>query len=429
MKAEFPPKLQFLFEQHRYKVAHGGRGGAKSWGFARALLILGTMKPLRVLCARETMESIQQSVHQLLSDQVENLGLNQFYTVEKARIWSQTGTLFTFAGLAHNIHNIKSLESYDIVWVEEAHNVSHNSWEKLIPTIRKDDSEIWVSFNPELPTDDTYKRFVLKPPSNAVVVKIGWQDNPWFPEVLRTEMEDLKARSLEEYNHVYGGECSQTVKGAIYSRELQAARTEKRIGLVPYNRTRPVHTVWDLGHGDLTAIWYFQAYEGQYHFIDYLEGSGLTIADYLVECQAKKYVYGTFWLPFDGVDTIIHKRLAGDRSRSIEMIIREAGYTVRIVPKVYITDRLNAARSLFPQCRFDEEKCADGLQALSHFQWGEVNEHGVTKREPLHNWASHAAEAFTRAGQVAQMPKEDKPERKPIPHYPVAPAGAYAPFS
>lgn len=408
-----------MFEDWRYKIAWGGRGGAKSWNFAIALLILAIKFQKRILCARETMESIQQSVHQLLKDQITRLELNSHYDVQKASIIGRNGSLFTFAGLSHNVMNIKSLEAYDIVWVEEAQTVSKDSWETLIPTLRKEGSEIWASFNPKLPTDETYKRFVLTKRADAKVVKINWQDNPWFPQVLRAEKDFMREHEYETYLHVYEGECAKNVEGAIYSNEMKAVREEKRITLVPYNKAYPVHTFWDLGYGDLTTIWFVQVYDGYFHFIDYHQDSGKTITDYLIFIQRKQYLYGTVWLPFDGVDTIIHKKLAGNRDMSIEMIVRNAGFTVRIVPKVLIADRLNAARTIFPRCRFDETKCADGLQALDWFQWGPVNELGVHKKEPLHNIHSHAAEAFTRAGQVLRQPhiEEDLILPEPEPEY------------
>ncbi len=178
--AQFPDALQFLFEPARYKVAYGGRGGAKSWGFARALLILGAQKNLTILCAREFQSSIKDSVHALLAAQVHDLGLDWFYETQEKTIIGKNGTNFIFAALRHNVDSIKSKEGIDICWVEEAVTVSKNSWDKLIPTIRKPGSEIWISFNPELDTDETYKRFIKNSPPGAVVKKVNWSDNPWF---------------------------------------------------------------------------------------------------------------------------------------------------------------------------------------------------------------------------------------------------------
>ena len=185
MRGEFPEKLDFLFEPARYKVAYGGRGGAKSWGFGRALLILAAQRPLRVLCAREFQNSIAESAHALFAQQIDLLGLGPIFDVQEKRILGANGSEFIFKGLRHNVASVKSTEGVDICWVEEARTVSKTSWDVLVPTIRKEGSEIWISFNTELEADETYQRFVKKPPTGARVVKIGWVDNPWFPAVLR----------------------------------------------------------------------------------------------------------------------------------------------------------------------------------------------------------------------------------------------------
>jgi phage terminase large subunit len=148
--AQFPRKLSLLFRPSRYKVLHGGRGSGKSWGVARALLILAAQKPMRILCTREVQNSILESVHKLLSDQVETLGLSHFYEIQKTTIKGSNGSQFIFEGLRHNINSIKSMEGVDVCWVEEAEKVTDDSWRILIPTIRAPGSEIWVTFNPHL---------------------------------------------------------------------------------------------------------------------------------------------------------------------------------------------------------------------------------------------------------------------------------------
>ena len=157
--AKFPPKMRFLFDKSRYKVAHGGRGSGKSWSFARALLILAAEKPLRILCAREVQRSLKQSVHQLLKDQISELGFDYLFEVTEHVIRCKNGSEFYFTGLAqHTAASIKSYEGIDICWLEEANTVSKKSLDILIPTIRKPNSEIWISFNPDLETDEIYMR-------------------------------------------------------------------------------------------------------------------------------------------------------------------------------------------------------------------------------------------------------------------------------
>lgn len=213
--ALFPDKLGFLFEPARYKVAHGGRGGAKSWGFARALLIKAAQKRMRVLCARELQLSIADSVHKLLKEQIEALGLSGFYEPLESIIRGRNGSEFIFSGLKSNATKIKSMEGLDVAWVEEAQTVSADSWEILIPTVRKEDSEIWVSFNPDQDEDPTYQRFVKHPPPGAVVVEIGWQDNPWLPEVLRQEKDYLYRVDPEAAAHVWGGKTWRVTNAQV----------------------------------------------------------------------------------------------------------------------------------------------------------------------------------------------------------------------
>lgn len=217
-RIEFPEAFQGLFQPSRYKVYYGGRGGAKSWAVARALLLLGAKKPLRILCAREFQSSMADSVHKLLKEQIEALHLEPWYEVQKTRIiGTVTGTEFIFKGLRHNAQEIKSTEGIDICWVEESQSVSEESWSILIPTIRKEHSEIWVTFNPLDDDDPTYQRFVLNTPPNAIVKKVSWRDNPWFPDVLKEELEYLRRVDPDAYAHVWEGE-TRTISDAVIFR-------------------------------------------------------------------------------------------------------------------------------------------------------------------------------------------------------------------
>jgi len=401
--AEFPEKLACLFEPSRYKVLYGGRGGAKSWGIARALLILGAKSPLRILCAREFQTSIKDSVHKLLCDQIEALGLLGFYEITQATIRGKNGTEFAFAGLRNNISNIKSFEGVDICWCEEAQSVSRLSWNVLIPTIRKAGSSIWVSFNPELETDETYQRFVLKPPADCMIRKVNWSDNPWFPETLRLEKDALKERDIESYNTVWEGICRQTVDGAIFAREMQMAELQGRITTVNYDPGKPVHAVFDLGWSDSTAIWFLQFVGMETRLIRYLEDSQRTISHYMAEMQKFGYVYDTLWLPHDAQNQTL--AAAG---RSIEDIVRSAGYKVSIIPRVPIPDSINAARTIFPNCWFDREAAADGISCLRHYRYDVDPETGGFSKQPLHDHYSHGADAFRYIGLMVNEPRKAK---------------------
>ena len=408
-KAEFPIKLEGLFKPSRYKVAYGGRGGSKSWGIARALLIKGAKEPLRILCAREFMTSMRDSVHKLLCDQIEALGLSTFYEITQASIRGKNGTEFSFVGLKNNVANVKSYEGVDICWVEEAQTVSRLSWNVLIPTIRKEKSEIWVSFNPELETDETYQRFVANPPQDAIVIKINWYDNPWFPETLRQEKDALKDRDLEAYNQVWEGLCRQTVDGAIFARELQQAEKDGRLTRVPYDATKPVHAVFDLGWADSTSIWFLQFVGMETRLIRYLEDSQKTMSHYLATMQTFGYVYDTVWLPHDAEN----KTLAA-AGRTIQDIVRAAGYKTHILPKVPVLDSINAARTIFPTCYFDKEHAAEGINCLRHYRYEVDPDTGQFGRTPLHDQYSHGADAFRYIALMIKEPAKPKPRAQSV---------------
>jgi phage terminase large subunit len=402
--AEFPVKMAGLFDKARYKIYYGGRGAGKSHSVAKALLILAAKSPIRVLCAREYQTSIKDSVHKLLCDQIELMGMYSIYEITQNSIKGTNGSEFAFIGLKNNVANVKSYEGIDIAWVEEAQTVSRLSWNTLIPTIRKEQSEIWVTFNPELETDETYQRFVVKPPDNALVQKINWSDNPWFPETLALEKDALKSRDPSSYQTVWEGLCRQTVDGAIFANEMQLAELDGRITKVNYDPTKPVHAIFDLGWADSTAIWFLQFIGMETRLIRYHEDNQKTISHYLALMQTYGYMYDTLWLPHDAQN----KTLASN-GKSIEEIVRNAGHKTRIIERTPIVDSINAARTIFRNCWFDRENCHDGLQCLRHYRYEVDPETGQFSRNPLHDQYSHGADAFRYIGLMINEPK---PRRK-----------------
>jgi len=401
---QIPEALEWLiFTPARYKVAYGGRGGAKSWSFCRALLVKAMAEPMRILCAREIQKSIKDSVHQLLSDQIKALGMQDFFSITANAIVGRNGSQFQFEGLRYNVDSIRSLEGIDVCAVFEAKNVSKNSWETLIPTIRKEHSEIWVEFNPELESDETYQRFVKNPPPNAIVKKISWRDNPWFPKVLREELNTLKTRDEDAYLNVWEGNCRVTLEGAIYASELRTATSEGRITRVPYDQRVPVHTFWDLGFSDCTSIWFAQKVGFEYHVIDCYQNRLKMLPHYLEVLQNKRYVYGTHYLPHDAD----HGSLAAE---PISKQIRDTGMrcvTLQRIPDIKLG--VNATRTIFNRLWFDEANCTEGLQALRHYSY-EVDEHGQWSRNPKHDENSHYADGLRTLGESiagVDKPKQD----------------------
>jgi phage terminase large subunit len=441
--ARFPKILEFLLQpstrtnRRRNTVLYGGRGGLKTYACCDAALVRGVKQYERVLCCRDTQDSIRESVHKTLKDRIVALGLEDSYEVLESRIrgpeWEGYGrTEFIFGGLRYDPDTLKSLEGATIAWVEEAAQVCHDSWEKLDPTVRWHDditgreSEIWVTFNPDLPTDDTYKRWILNTPDHTKVVKTSWRDNPWFPEVLEIVRKNCLKNNPEEYAHIWEGECISALKGAIYASEYKRAVAEGRVTNVPYDRSRPVDTFWDLGYGDMTAIWFGQLVGGWYCLIDYLQNRGQPLSWYILEMQSRGYIFGTDHLPHDGVDAMTHGKLTNDRSRSPDQVLQALGRRVKIAPKLAIQTRIDATRTIFPQVRFDAEKCADGLQALQHYQWGDPSKNGQERSKPLHDWASHGADALSTFAVCA---KPDKRPMPPPPRDPFMPAALRTPWS
>jgi phage terminase large subunit len=228
---ELPPIMLGLFDRPaRYRICYGGRGAGRSWSFARALIARSLQSRIRILCAREFQNSIADSIHTLLSDQVETLGLGNYFEVQNAAIYGRNGSEFIFSGIRSNVTRIKSLEGAAICFVEEAESISDTSWEILIPTIRTAGSEIWGAFNPDRPDDPTYERFVTNPPDNAVVIKTTWRDNPWFPAPLADEMQYLARVDDDAYRHVWEGECRQHSDAQIFKGKFVVQSFEPKAG-------------------------------------------------------------------------------------------------------------------------------------------------------------------------------------------------------
>ena len=202
-----PVKAQRVISaKKRYKVLRGGRGSAKSTSFADGIIVRAKREKIRVLCTREMQNSIRDSVHQLLSDRIEALGFDDYFVIQNDVIYSRCGSEIIFKGLKHNVKEIASMQGIDICWVEEAEAVSEYSWTKLIPTIREEDSEIWVSFNPENERSPTYQKFVKNPPDDCISEILNYDENKYFPEVLRKEMEYDKRVDPDKYQHIWMGQ-------------------------------------------------------------------------------------------------------------------------------------------------------------------------------------------------------------------------------
>ena len=235
---DIPRKLRPILQPHRYKIIHGGRGSSKSWSVARYLIVCALNSGERILCCREVQRSIRDSVHRLIGDQIQLMGLGGMFEITRDEIrCTSSGSMFIFTGLATNtVESIKSFEKVTKCWVEEGQTVSEKSWSLLIPTIRAPKSEIIVTMNPVHDDDPTYLRFIKGQHGldDIVVIQMNASDNPFFPEVLRAEMERLKASDYDEYAHIWLGETKHRSNDVVFDRaKLRVAEFESQAGWLP----------------------------------------------------------------------------------------------------------------------------------------------------------------------------------------------------
>lgn len=397
LNVQMPDWAAGLFEPARYKVAHGGRGSSKSWTFARALLIQALAKPMRVLCTREVQESIKDSVHRLLQDQIQSLGLGSQYEVTQTELRGRNGSLFIFSGLAtQSVESIKSYEGVDVVWCEEAQSISKRSWDVLLPTIRKPGSEVWITLNPHLETDETYTRFVSSPPGNSWVRRVNWRDNPWFPDVLDAERLETQRRDPDNYGNIWEGEPLRVAEGAIYSREVEAMYAAGRVRPVPHDPILKVHTVWDLGWNDAMAIGLFQRSASALSCIGYIEDTHHTVDWYVRELEKNKdYRWGRDFIPHDG------RSRDHNSGKSTEDILQSMGRRPVVLPPLSVEEGIKAARMTFPRLYVDDTKGARLLECLKRYR-RIVSKLGEPMA-PLHDNYSHGADMLRYAALSAEQ--------------------------
>lgn len=392
----------------RFRVLHGGRDGAKSHSIARMLLIRGRAKPERILCTREIQKSIAESVHQLLKDLISEMGLQDFYEVQQNYIRGANGTQIAFHGLSgQTAMSIKSFEGTTICWVEEAQTISKRSWDLLEPTIRAPGSEIWVSFNPDMDTDETYKRFVTNPPDDALVTQINWDDNPWRSQVLDAAREKMQREAPDDYAHIYGGACRPAVDGAIYYKEVAALRASGRLGNVPYDPMLKVHVIVDLGFNDYMALILAQRRASELRVIRYIEDRMRDIPSYSQELRDLKLNFGKVYLPHDAkAKTLISAN--NPHGSSAEQQFKKLGWKTEIVENLEIEQGIRRAREVFQRVHIDRANAGELVNRLGRYR-RRVNSEGQAST-PVHDDQSHGSDGFRYFAIVADQLSNDNNE-------------------
>jgi phage terminase large subunit len=390
----------------------GGRGGCKSWSAARYLLIEGYREPLRMVCLREVQKSIKDSVHTLLADQISMLGLDGFYEVLQTEIRGKNGTRITFSGLSNlTVDSIKSLEGVQKCWIEEANSLTRRSLDILLPTIRAEDSEIIMTLNPELDTDEVYQRFIESPRDDTLLIESGYHNNPWLPNVLENERQqflrqvDLGKRRQSEYDWVWLGKVKPAVDGSIWPDEVAATMKAGRLCNVSHNPALKTHCIWDLGWNDSMVIIFCQVAAGSVNIFDCIIDSHRTYDSYVKEIKDREYGnMGKSWLPHDG------KAKNAQTGRSPIELLNALGLDTDLngVPDIGVKAGIEAARQMFPRVYFDKTRCTDLFNQLRRYA-RVVSPVTGEAGSPKHDENSHGADAFRYLAVVEkQLTNEDE---------------------
>ena len=431
----YPEALEPLWLPARYKAAYGGRGGAKSHFFAEMMIARCFQKRTRSVCIREVQLSLKESVRQLLIDKIQKFGLGWFFTVLDAEIRGKNDSVIIFKGMqTFNAETIKSLEGYDIAWVEEAQTLSDRSLRLLRPTIREPLSELWFSWNPRYDVDPVDRFFRgAKAPPGSIAININHQQNPWFPDVLKVEMEHDREVDPEMARHVWDGEYEIITEGAYYARQLAKVAAAGRVGYFPHDPSLPVDTAWDIGVDDYTAIWFIQTNGLNVRAIDFYEASGLGAEqirdDYLPEImqdEDKKaaalaaidrpvpYRYGEHFFPHDA-----KVREWGGGAKTRVQTLYELGFRdMRVGVACDPADRVNAVRRLLPFMSFNQGADPEhgvnlGLSHLRKYK-RRFNESMGVYLGPLKDGNDHAADAIGEYAINCRISAPKPPEPEPM---------------
>ena len=361
-----------------------------------------------MLCTREIQKSIQQSVHQLLTDQIEAMGLSSVFEILQTEIRGPHGSCIYFSGLSDiTATALKSFEGVDICWCEEAQAISAKSWKTLTPTIRKEGSEIWVTYNPELESDTTHEMFVTSPPPDCVSVLMNYSDNPYFPAVLEAERQHAEATMrVDDYRHTWLGMCKPAVDGAIYFDAMSQSIAGGRIRKVPHDGSLKTHVVFDLGMADSMTLILVQKVASEVRVIHYIEGNQRILADYSAELKQLRLDdqpmnWGNIYLPHDG----FHVRHQSGKDDAT--VLQGLGWSVEKVPNTSVNSGIDRLRELFPRIYFDAERTTRLVECLKRYRWNISSKTGEAMH-PLHDEYSHGADAARYLGLVADQLSNDE---------------------
>lgn len=416
-KVALPPKLIPVFAgEADVRGAYGGRGSGKTRSFAkmsavRAYMWAAAGRNGQILCGRQFMKTLaDSSLEEIKQAILETDWLKPFFDIGETYIRTQGlpgDVYYTFMGLDRNIDSVKSQARILLAWVDEAEPVTDEAWTKLIPTLREEDSELWVTWNPERKTSPTHKRFRESKDPRYKIVELNFRDNPKFPAILeRQRQRDMKERP-DQYGHIWEGDFRSVVEGAYFAKALTEAKNEGRIGFVAADPLMTLRAFVDIGgtgaKADNFVIWIAQFIGKQVRVLDHYEAQGQPGAAHIDWLRSKGYEPAKcqIWLPHDGEH--------GDKvhDASYESFFRQAGYKVTVVPnqgKGAAKKRIEAARRLFPSIWFNAIPTEGGRDALGWYHEKKDDERGIGLG-PEHDWSSHSADAFGLMCVAYEEPK------------------------
>jgi phage terminase large subunit len=352
---------------------------------------------LRAASIREVQKSLKESAKRLVEDKIIEFGLGtqQGFKIYREVIETPGDGIITFTGMQdHTADSVKSMEGFHRAWVEEAQSLSDRSLQLLRPTIRAEQSELWFGWNPSRPTDpvDMMLRGSALP-TGAVVVQANWKHNPWFPSVLEQERLDCIENTPERYGHIWEGEYATVLDGAYYAKCLTQAQLENRIGFIARDYLQKVYAIWDIGSSsrkaDATSIWIVQFLGPEVRVLNYYEAIGQPFDAHIYWLRQNGYEDAICILPHDGKkhDTVYQVTPAS--------YLNNAGFATQTVDNQgagAAMQRVDAARLMFPNCRFNADTTEAGRDALGWYH--EKRNKAGFGLGPDHDESSHAADAF-----------------------------------
>lgn len=421
---DLPEKLVPVFDgKADIRGAFGGRGSGKTRSFAamtavRAVMWAQAGREGIILCCRQFQNSLDESSLEEVKGAIRSEPwLADYFEIGEKYVKTIDGRVsYKFQGLERNVDSVKSKSHILLCWVDEADPVTEEAWTKLIPSLREEDSELWVTWNPERKNSATHKQFRLTSNPLQKIVEVNWRDNPWFPAILeRRRLRDMDERP-DQYNHIWEGDFVTVMEGAYYAKQLNQARAQKRICFVPPDPLMQIRAHWDIGgtgtKADACAIVIDQFVNREVRVLNYYESVGQELGYHLNWLRSNGYENALCVLPHDGGN---HEKII---RITYEGAIRAASFKTKVIPNQgagAALKRVEAARRVFPAIRFNETTTQPLLDALGWYHEKRDPDRNVGLG-PEHDWASHGADAFGEMCIDYETPREKRPPQSRSDH-------------